>query len=60
MKQRWRRFLAWARWSGAAVCEMSVGRTHFNDYHDYPDSTFPKPVHFYLHTCRRCGKRFYI
>lgn len=51
------RFLAWSRLSMKAVCKMS---THGRDYHDYPDSTTPSPVHCFVHTCSRCGKRFTI
>lgn len=39
---------------------MSVGRGPHNDYHDYPDSVTPYPDHFVTHTCRRCGKEFYV
>jgi hypothetical protein len=56
----WRRFLAWTRWSKTAVCEGSAGRDEWSDYHDYPDSVAGEPWHFYLHTCKQCGKGFYI
>ena len=56
----WNRFLALFRLSDEAVCEMSKGRNMFNDYHDYPDSETGEPDHFYVHTCKRCGKRFVI
>jgi len=34
---------------------------NFWDIHDYKDSKDLKyPMHFYEHTCERCGKIFYI
>lgn len=56
----WKWFLAFFRIDLAAVCEMSKNRGPHDDYHDYPDSTTPEPWHFMEHTCKRCGKRFYI
>jgi len=52
-------FLAFTRLSKAAVCEASKG-LGLIDYHSYPDSTVGQPWHFYVHTCKRCGKRFGI
>lgn len=42
-----------------AVCDLGIlpGMT---DYHDYPDSEDGYPIHFHVHTCRRCGKQFRI
>lgn len=57
MSRAWKVFLAWTRLSKAAVCEMSQGKA---DFHDYPDSTTPQPLHFHIHTCARCGKHFSI
>lgn len=51
--------LAYFRLSKSAVCEMSVGRGMFDDFHDYHDSDMG-PVHFHIHTCARCSKRFCI
>lgn len=53
----WRLFLAYFRLSEAAVCELS---TDEREFHDYPDSTVGEPWHFYVHTCRRCGRGFTI
>lgn len=55
----WRWLLAWFRLSPQAVCEESreLGVT---DFHDYGDTEEGVPWHFALHTCKRCGKRFYI
>jgi hypothetical protein len=55
---RW--FLAYFRLNKRIVCELSVGRGEFDDFHDYPDSTTPVPWHFHRHRCVRCGKRFQI
>jgi hypothetical protein len=65
MSSRWRMFLAMFRLSNRAVCEQSVGRDEYSDYHDYPDSKEHQDdnygaVHFYRYTCKRCGKGFYI
>jgi hypothetical protein len=43
-----------------AVCEMSKGLGPYEDYHDYPDSDTPHPMHFHAYRCVRCGKEFYI
>ena len=56
----WRRFLAFHRLSLQAVCQESEGKGPYEGYHDYPDSELGEPAHFYLHTCKRCGGRFYI
>ncbi len=55
-----RRILAYWRLNLDAVCEMSRGKSLIDDYHDYPDSTIGYPAHFYVHTCKRCGKAFTI
>jgi hypothetical protein len=60
MRRLWRRFLAWTRIDLDAVCELSRGLSEDGDYHDYPDSVIGEPLHFYTHTCKRCGKRFTI
>ena len=50
--------LAYFRLSNAAICKASAGSM---DFHDYPDSKDGLgPLHFYTHTCRRCGKEFSI
>ena len=59
-----KRFIKWLkayyRLDLKLVCELSEGRGLWNDYHDYPDSIEPFPHHFYVHICKRCGKRFCI
>lgn len=60
LKLAWRWFLAYYRFDLAAVCEMSTGLAGDRDFHDYPDSTIGAPWHEYLHTCKRCGKKFTI
>lgn len=30
------------------------------NFHDYPDGDLGEPWHFVQHTCKRCGKKFYI
>jgi len=52
--------LAFFRLSKSAVCEMSVGRNEFTDFHDYPDDVSGYPWHFHEMTCKLCGKSFYI
>ena len=54
---RW--FLARFRLSDRMVCSESATRGVI-DYHDYEDSTIAEPWHFHLHTCKRCGKLFYV
>lgn len=61
----WRRFLAYARLDENVICEESVGLDEYHDYHDYTDSVEHEEddlgvVHFYLYTCKRCGKRFCV
>jgi hypothetical protein len=56
----WNWFLAYFRLSKKAVCEQSVGKGPYEDYHDYPDSTRNSPDHFVTHECKRCGKEFFI
>jgi hypothetical protein len=61
MLRRWWRWLGAAtRFSPDAVCELSRGLPEDDDFHDWPDSAVRAPWHFYVHTCRRCGKRFTI
>jgi hypothetical protein len=60
MTRIWRWALAYFRLSDRAVCEESRGRGYYDDCHDYHDSTYAEPWHNYIHTCRRCGKRFCI
>jgi hypothetical protein len=60
MRKYWRRFLAYWRLSLKAVCEESRDRGPWDDFHDYPDSTIGYPWHMHSHTCKRCGKSFYI
>lgn len=50
-------FMAYFRLSESAVCEQSRGA---RDYHDYPDATYPTPMHFHTYECARCGKAFTI
>ena len=54
-----RRLLARFRLSDKAVCEESASLGVI-DFHDYPDTEEGVPWHMVLHTCKRCGKRFYI
>ena len=56
----WLLFLANMRFDKQVVCQMSVGRGLYDDYHDYPDSDDDAPMHFHTYTCRRCGKEFGI
>ena len=56
----WKLFLARFRFSQKAICEMSKGRSKFDDFHDYPDSIDGKPYHFQSHICKFCGKEFII
>lgn len=58
--KRYRRFMAWRRWDLDLVCSESERFDAYTDYHDYPDSTLPEPLHMFEHTCRRCGKKFFI
>lgn len=53
-------FLARFHLSSRAVCEMSRGLGPREDYHDYQDDIHGTPDHFFLLTCKRCGKNFYI
>lgn len=53
----WTWFVAFFGFSEKAVCYMaSVGY----DYHDYHDGVLGIPEHFIPHTCKRCGKDFWI
>lgn len=60
MWRLWRRFLASTRASDSAICEMSQGRGLFDDFHDYHDADPALPLHFHIHSCRRCQKQFCI
>jgi hypothetical protein len=57
------RFVRWAlarfRLNLRVVCEESAGMGII-DYHDYPDADPAIPWHMATHTCRRCGKKFFI
>ena len=53
-------FLAVWHISDKAVCEMSVGKSLWSDFHDYTDADVKVPMHFYRYTCERCGKEFVI
>jgi hypothetical protein len=55
----WTKVKAYFRWDLQAVCDASVGKDEYNDYHDYPDAE-SEPWHFVLMKCHRCGKEFYI
>lgn len=57
MRRVWTVLLAWTRLSKPAICEASKGQV---DFHDYPDSIIKEPMHGYLYTCERCGKKFEI
>lgn len=57
MNRIWTILLAWTRLSKPAICEASKG---WVDFHDYPDGIFKEPMHGYLYTCERCGKKFEI
>ncbi len=41
------------------VCEESASMGVI-DFHDYTDTKEKEPWHMTLHTCERCGKRFFI
>ena len=41
------------------ICAMSTDMGNY-DFHDWPDGEDQMPRHFYLHTCKFCGKHFYI
>lgn len=56
----WKWFLAYFRLSDLAVCEMSIGRTSWNDYHDYLDTKEKIAIHWEVLVCDRCGKAFII
>lgn len=60
LRKWWRWFLAYFRLDLKVVCEESVGRDPWDDYHDYHDTVDKLPVHFELLQCERCGKKFYI
>lgn len=60
MNRLWRWFLARFRLDLKVVCEESAKiKSHF-DYHDYPDDIICTPDHFFVMTCKRCGKKFCI
>jgi len=54
-----KQLLAFFRLSSKAVCEASASMGPY-DFHDYPDDVIGEPWHFFLLTCKRCGKKFYI
>lgn len=54
-----RLFVARFRLNKRIVCEESASKGVI-DYHDYTDSDCSMPWHMVLHTCRRCGKKFFI
>lgn len=56
--RRW--FIAFFHLDGRIVCEMSVGRGDYDDFHDYTDSQSKYPGHLIAMSCRRCGKTFMI
>lgn len=60
LRDFWHRFKAYWRLDLGLVCELSRGLPMHADYHDYPDSLTSRPLHAYVHTCRRCGKRFTV
>jgi hypothetical protein len=60
MIRLWKTFLAYFRLSKRAVCEMSVGLSEWDDYHDYWDTADKRPHHFGTLKCERCGKDFRI
>ena len=55
----WSWFLARTHLSADAVCAMSLGQGA-EDFHDWRDTTAPLGSQFYVHSCRRCGKVFYL
>lgn len=59
MKRLVRRFIARFRINKRIVCEESA-TLGVIDFHDYPDTKEGEPWHMALHTCERCGKRFFI
>lgn len=60
MKYLWKWFLARFHLSDSIVCEMSIGKTLTDDFHDYQDSIDGYPDHFSVLKCKRCGKEFTI
>lgn len=60
IRRLWRWVQARFHWNDLAVCEMSVDREVYNDFHDYCDSEEKVPMHFHAYTCVRCGKEFII
>ena len=60
MKWLWHLLLARFRLSQKWICEMSKGKSEWNDYHDYHDDVLGTPAHFVLLKCEYCGKEFYI
>lgn len=59
MKKFVRKLIAILRLNKRIVCEESKSRGVY-DFHDYSDSTIEWPLHFHIHTCKRCGKKFII
>ena len=59
MKRLVRRLIARFRLNKKVVCEESAALGVI-DFHDYADTKEGEPWHMALHTCERCGKRFFI
>lgn len=53
------KFVALFRLDMKVVCVQSQNMGIY-DFHDYSDGLIKEPWHFYVHTCERCGKKFYI
>lgn len=51
---------AYLHFNEKAVCELSEGMLPEADFHDWWDGKANQPWHFFLHECRRCGKKFTI
>ena len=60
MTQFIQQLLAYFRLSQKAVCEQSIGKGLYNDYHDYPDDVYGQPIHMHDLKCKHCGKLFRI
>jgi hypothetical protein len=59
MRRLVRLFVARFRLNKRIVCEESAALGVI-DFHDYTDTKEGDPWHMALHTCERCGKRFFI
>lgn len=60
LRKWYRWFMAYYRLDLNIVCEESVGKELWNDYHDYPDDKSGLPEHSAILKCKRCGKEFTI